>query len=277
MGSDLTHIICERDAASVIKSYDPNLMVHPYLFDSGKPSHDKDEEMMWVGKIRGVIDRMDAVVIGPGLGRDQRMLKSVGGIIEYIVEEKKGEIPVVIDADGLYLVGEDKGVQALLRRVPEGRVVLTPNVIEFKRLYDALGCDGTTEEQEEQGIQIAKNLNCVVVQKGVKDVIYGCNGEVIVNSQAGSNKRVGGQGDTLTGTIGCLLGFSKIMSGREHSGTRPRSWIEYSMLSSYGGCSVTRECSRVAFAERHRAMQTTDVNEKVGVVFDRLFGAVSTV
>lgn len=30
-GADLTHVFCAREAASVIKSYSPELIVHPVL------------------------------------------------------------------------------------------------------------------------------------------------------------------------------------------------------------------------------------------------------
>ena len=43
---------------------------------------------------------------------------------------------VVLDADGLYMIGEDISVIKGYRRV-----VLTPNVVEFKRLSEQVGID----------------------------------------------------------------------------------------------------------------------------------------
>ena len=34
MGADLSHVFCTSGAATVIKSYSPELIVHPYLPDS---------------------------------------------------------------------------------------------------------------------------------------------------------------------------------------------------------------------------------------------------
>ena len=34
VGSDLSHVFCTEGAATVIKSYSPELIVHPYLVDS---------------------------------------------------------------------------------------------------------------------------------------------------------------------------------------------------------------------------------------------------
>lgn len=42
VGSDLSHVFCTEGAATVIKSYSPELIVHPYLADS----HDLSEEVL---------------------------------------------------------------------------------------------------------------------------------------------------------------------------------------------------------------------------------------
>ena len=34
VGADLSHVFCTEGAATVIKSYSPELIVHPYLADS---------------------------------------------------------------------------------------------------------------------------------------------------------------------------------------------------------------------------------------------------
>ena len=34
IGADLSHVFCTEGAATVIKSYSPELIVHPYLADS---------------------------------------------------------------------------------------------------------------------------------------------------------------------------------------------------------------------------------------------------
>lgn len=67
------------------------------------------------------------------------MLKSIKDIIRYILEKHEGKIPLVIDADGLFLVTQDSEVKEMLKSYPKGRVILTPNVVEFKRLCDAIG------------------------------------------------------------------------------------------------------------------------------------------
>ena len=280
MGCDLTHVICERSAASVIKSYTPNLMVHPYLRDNNS------NETSEMNKIKNLLQRIHAIIIGPGLGRDENMLKSIKEIIEFILIDKKGQIPIVIDADGLFLISQDKDVREILKKFPKGRIVLTPNVVEFKRISDAISKDlkldnNNLKDNEQMGHFISNELNCILVQKGKQDQIYSPNNDfILINKQKGSNKRVGGQGDTLTGTIGCMLSYSSLMYDyhvvppeiiqKLDDSKQNLTWVDYVLLSCYVGTTITRECSRLAFENKGRAMQTSDLNDRVGIAYQEI-------
>ncbi|SCU88096.1 LADA_0E08174g1_1 [Lachancea dasiensis] len=261
-GADLTHVLCELNAAPVIKGYTPNLMVHPYLRQAGSdgpPSMDK---------IRGLLDRMHVCVVGPGLGRDRQMLDSVVEILEYLTTAHKGEVPVVLDADGLFLISDSRYSErmcAILRAFKPGRLVLTPNVVEFKRILDRLGC--------ESGAEVARALKCVVVEKGTDDCIWFEGSEPLKCSATGSSKRVGGQGDTLTGVIATMLAFSRATHDfRIWQPPETLEWLPMVVTSCYVGSAITRECARLAYEKVGRSMQTTDVNDRVGHAFERLLG-----
>ena len=79
MGADLSHTFCTEGAATVIKSYSPELIVHPYLPDSHdlkiNPETQKDEAAAAVKEAVDAMNhwmpRFNCVVIGPGLGRDE--------------------------------------------------------------------------------------------------------------------------------------------------------------------------------------------------------------
>lgn len=60
LGADLVHVFCCKSAASTIKSYSPELIVHPLL-----------DDINGFSKIVPWLDRLHAIVIGPGLGRDE--------------------------------------------------------------------------------------------------------------------------------------------------------------------------------------------------------------
>lgn len=74
-GSDVAHIFCHKDAAVPIKSYSPELIVHPAFADK----KDKSE----LDKVVKRIGTMDSLVIGCGLGREE----STEDIFKYLIEK----------------------------------------------------------------------------------------------------------------------------------------------------------------------------------------------
>ncbi len=135
----------------------------------------------------------DAVVIGPGLGRDS----DAGKIIEFLFEN---EISTVIDADGINAVSAN--INILSRK--KGEVVITPHMGEFSRLtgmsvedilLDRLGC----------ARKFAQKYGVTLVLKGAGTVIAMPDGNAYINHTGNVGMATGGSGDVLTGVIGALL------------------------------------------------------------------------
>jgi ATP-dependent NAD(P)H-hydrate dehydratase len=80
--------------------------------------------------ITDLLPRLHVLVVGPGLSRDKCMLEAARHAIQ---EAKKRNMPIVIDADGLYLIQHQPDVIHGYTKA-----VLTPNIAEFKRLCQAL-------------------------------------------------------------------------------------------------------------------------------------------
>ncbi|ETV76604.1 YjeF family domain-containing protein, variant 6 [Aphanomyces astaci] len=114
--TDLCHIFCTPDAAIPIKCYSPELIVHPYLGTAT------------LGRITAVLPRLDALVLGPGLGRDPDVLSATKSIVAAATEL---QLPLVLDGDALYLLSTDV---LLLRNYTNA--ILTPNTVET--IYYAL-------------------------------------------------------------------------------------------------------------------------------------------
>ena len=57
-----------------------------------------------VAAIEPWLDRFDAVVVGPGLGRNPLILATVADVVRSI---RQRGIPIVVDADGLWLINQD--------------------------------------------------------------------------------------------------------------------------------------------------------------------------
>ena len=70
--------------------------------------------------VKSWLPRMSAVVIGPGLGREPSTLAAVSRVMNLVTDMN---VPLVIDADGLFLVCQSLGA-VLGNRC----VVLTPNI-----------------------------------------------------------------------------------------------------------------------------------------------------
>ncbi|ORX83729.1 Ribokinase-like protein, partial [Anaeromyces robustus] len=133
LGTDLAHIFCEKKAAIPIKSYSPELIVHPYLQNLEHLKKHNAQQVDIDAKIDEIVERVSSIfprlhvlVIGPGLSRDQGLITTVEKIIE---KAKAVNLPLVIDADGLWIIQNNpdliKGYKP---------AILTPNVVEFNRL-----------------------------------------------------------------------------------------------------------------------------------------------
>lgn len=189
VGADLSHVFCTNGAATVVKSYSPELIVHPYLPDASDPDHgelhpDRQHTLKEaaVEAMQAWLGRFDVLVVGPGLGRDDLVLETVADVLK---EARRRGLPLIVDADGLWLVNQELGLV-------EGyaNAVLTPNAAEFRRLAARVGVDAEAEDALEE---VARRLQGpVVVRKGSVDRISDGR-QTIVCKEEGSHRRAGGQ------------------------------------------------------------------------------------
>lgn len=264
LGCDLSYVFCEPSAAPTIKSYSPNLMVSPILrsvasLQTGHGSHTSDPTGEELAKpIIDMLPRLHVLVIGPGLGRDIITQKQVKAVIE-AAKKQDPPIPMVLDADALWLIQKEP---ALIEGYKE--CILTPNVIEFKRLADSIGMGDTSGDQSQVCQALAKKLGGVcIIQKGPVDYISQGD-DTTISDFKGGLKRAGGQGDTLTGCLGTFLAWRQIYhEGLWDTGEEPMSRAETLLVAAFGGSAITRECSRRAFQKRARSLQAADLTEEV--------------
>lgn len=127
LGADLSHVFCSDAAATAIKSYSPELIVHGCLKERQPEAAAREAQVEAVCKWFPAIT---ALVVGPGLGRDETLQAVAEGIIERAIAES---IPCVIDADGLAVVVRRPALVQGSRWT-----VLTPNRPEYQRLSQAV-------------------------------------------------------------------------------------------------------------------------------------------
>jgi len=141
-------------------------------------------------KLETLLSKVDAVLIGPGLG------VSVGteAVVSFVLDAFKG--PVILDADGINVIKSHKDI--LRRR--NYQTILTPHEGEFLRLGGNLQNGRVSGAQE-----MANELNVIVVLKGHETVIT--DGEnVYINPTGNPGMATGGSGDVLAGMITALVG-----------------------------------------------------------------------
>lgn len=141
-------------------------------------------------KLLQMLPRMDACLIGPGLGRSFEIEQLVCALI------RESNIPIVLDADGLNVMA---GHIDVLREAA-CPVVLTPHEGEFARLIISDGPD-----RVRGSIALADQTGCVVLRKGHETVIT--DGTAVwLNRTGNPGMAVGGSGDVLAGILVSILG-----------------------------------------------------------------------
>lgn len=129
--------------------------------------------------------RIGAVVIGPGLGRDEAAMELLDAAIGC-------ERDLVIDGDALSLLGETAAERLRTRRAA---TLLTPHAGEFARMFDAAG------SKIAAALAAARNSGATVIHKGADTVIAWAGGKAVVASAASSWLSTAGTGDVLAGLV----------------------------------------------------------------------------
>lgn len=157
--------------------------------------HDNDG-LMTADALKSVgakLDKMRCIAIGPGLGRSQATVELVGAVLNT-------DLPVVIDADGLWAVAALLSDDADVLRSRSAPVVLTPHTGEFK----TLGGD-TDLPAIDAAIKAASKWGAVVHLKGGRPVTAAPDGRAWINVSGDPEMATAGSGDVLTGVIASLI------------------------------------------------------------------------
>ena len=141
-------------------------------------------------EIRRLLPKMDAVLIGCGLGQSE----GTRAVLETVLREFSG--PVVVDADGINLLAKHMDIL----RERHAPTILTPHAGEFVRIGGDNKADRVSETQ-----RFAGEYGCILLLKGHETVISDGK-ETYVNQTGNPGMAVGGSGDVLSGIIVSLLG-----------------------------------------------------------------------
>lgn len=182
-GSGSVRIAAPESVGDVIRSYSPEFIV--------KKVKGKEFSKESIEEIREMLD-VEAIVIGPGIGRSEQTREFVNSFIE--LKEVK-EKSMVIDADALNLLDIEKANRE--------NVILTPHIGEF---YSLSGKKVNDEifEKVLAAYDFVKNLKITLLLKGHETII--ANKEKIkINITSSPSLSVAGSGDVLSGVIASFL------------------------------------------------------------------------
>ena len=189
-GAGLTTVITDKNNFS-LNVFVPEAMSFPVNFENIEENFEK---------LENEILNSDVIAIGPGIGKSHKALKIFEKLISFEKNYKGNNIKLVLDADALNLLSENRELFDKIKN----RSVLTPHLVEFSRLTGV-----SPEEINKNKFEIAKEFSqrygITLLLKGKNTIIT--NGEkIFVNSTGNSHMANGGMGDCLTGIICSLVG-----------------------------------------------------------------------
>lgn len=146
-------------------------------------------------KILEFAHKADAVVFGPGLGKNG----DISEILAELIRSYQGVL--VIDADGLNALSKNCD----MLKSASCKVIITPHPGEMCRLTKRAVGD-IQKNREVVALEFAQKYDITVVLKGKDTVIADSTGEVRINTTGNCGMATGGTGDVLAGVIASFAG-----------------------------------------------------------------------
>jgi NAD(P)H-hydrate epimerase len=177
-GADLARVACPRTVADEVQGYSESLIVRPFDGDRLEPRH-----------VEGLLARAtdhDTVVLGPGLGADDRTLDAVADFLAAF------EGTAVVDADALGVVPEVE---------TEATLLCTPHQGELVGMGGPQSDDW--RERRNRVAAFAAEIGHTLLVKGHYDIVAD-GSQTRVSRTGNPGMTVGGTGDVLAGVTGAL-------------------------------------------------------------------------
>ena len=146
---------------------------------------------------------LHALCIGPGLGRHPLVFAAVERVMHTAMESN---LTLVLDGDALFMLSLEKYSSLLDLLQGYDRCVITPNLMETRRLdAEVHGESKVATARKSEG-----QCRHIVVQKGRVDTIQHL-GQTMQCKEEGGLKRSGGTGSVLAGTIAAFMAWHVIL------------------------------------------------------------------
>jgi NAD(P)H-hydrate epimerase len=148
-------------------------------------------------RIMELAEKAKVVAIGPGIGR----AKETQSLVRKLVKDIKK--PMVIDADGLNALADDK---TCLKDIQKD-VILTPHIGEMSRLT-GIRIEDIIKDKIGVLKAFAGEYKVNVLLKDGRSVLIDYDGNIYVNTTGNSGMATPGSGDVLTGVVSAFMAHS---------------------------------------------------------------------
>lgn len=149
---------------------------------------DEKEELL------ALANKASAVLAGCGMGSVQKDKEALFHLIKNV------NCPIIIDADGINAVCENKMILREAKRTP----IITPHPLEFARLLGMSAVD-VQNDRINLARSFAKEYGTLVVLKGANTVIASPCGRLAINTSGNPGLSKGGSGDVLSGILASFV------------------------------------------------------------------------
>jgi ADP-dependent NAD(P)H-hydrate dehydratase / NAD(P)H-hydrate epimerase len=173
--------------------------VYVGLLDPDAQSLDPIQPELMLRRAEAVLamDSLSCLVLGPGLSQSAEAYRCTAGALAM-------DMPLVIDADALNLIGADEGLRQACR-ARHGPTVITPHPAEAARL-SGQPTSAIQNDRIAAALALAQRYQAITVLKGVGSIVATPEGHFEINTSGNPGLASAGMGDVLSGILGALIG-----------------------------------------------------------------------
>lgn len=187
-GAGLITLACPKTINKILEVKTTEVMTLPLCDIDGHLDYLASNEIL------SRLDSFDAVLIGPGLGRE----RSVFEVVKTVLQNSK--VPVVADADALFAISRDKGIL----RDCDCELIFTPHAMEMSRLT-GLEIQYIEANRLEVSKEFCEETGATLLLKGHHTIVTAQSLEQYISNTGNPGLATGGSGDVLAGIIAALV------------------------------------------------------------------------
>ena len=187
-GAGLITLACPNSVNAILENKTTEVMTLPLNDNDGHVAYSA------ASVILARTEDVDAVLVGPGLGRSQDAVEIVKTLL------RGANVPVIVDADALYAVAQNK---ELLHECTCD-LIFTPHAMEMSRLT-GLDIAYIEENRVQVSREFSEEAGAVLLLKGNHSIVTAPSLVQYINNTGNPGMASGGSGDVLAGIVAAFV------------------------------------------------------------------------